>query len=161
MLSLPKKELTQNTITREKSLSQLNSLLLQLSKPSELKLYHLTAATIGWGMNTELMYTSFVTSCPVIHTPRPHTCTLSVICLVVMVVCGAPAGSSCGRNCWTRWPVRPCGSDTCWASRWEKQGSIKRMNPSALMLVRLTHFKADTQSIGEGVDAAHSLVIKS
>lgn len=46
-MSLPQQESTQNTVTREKGLSQLNSLLLQLSEPSKLKHYHLTAETIG------------------------------------------------------------------------------------------------------------------
>nr|XP_020474102.1 uncharacterized protein LOC109970698 [Monopterus albus] len=47
VLSLPEHESTQGTLTREQSLNQLNSLLLQLSAPSELKRYHLTAAIIG------------------------------------------------------------------------------------------------------------------
>lgn len=42
VLSLPEQESAQ-----EKSLAQLNSLLLQLSEPSELKHHHITAAAIG------------------------------------------------------------------------------------------------------------------
>ncbi|KAF0037690.1 hypothetical protein F2P81_010564 [Scophthalmus maximus] len=47
VLSLPEQESAQDTVTREKSLAHLNSLLLQLSEPSELKLCYLTAAAIG------------------------------------------------------------------------------------------------------------------
>ncbi|XP_040891242.1 MYCBP-associated protein [Toxotes jaculatrix] len=47
VLSLPDGESAQDTTTREKSLAQLNSLLLQLSEPSELKHRRLTAAAIG------------------------------------------------------------------------------------------------------------------
>nr|XP_043883257.1 MYCBP-associated protein-like [Solea senegalensis] len=47
VLSLPEQESPQDTITREKGLAQLNSLLLELSEPSELKRSHLSAAVIG------------------------------------------------------------------------------------------------------------------
>ncbi|KAK2815843.1 hypothetical protein Q5P01_026310 [Channa striata] len=46
VLSLPEHESIQDTISREKSLTKLNSLLLQLSEPFELK-HHLTVSTIG------------------------------------------------------------------------------------------------------------------
>ncbi|XP_058468536.1 MYCBP-associated protein-like [Solea solea] len=45
LLSLP--ENAQDTITKETSLAQLNSLLVDLSKPPELKNCHLTAAAVG------------------------------------------------------------------------------------------------------------------
>ncbi|XP_040002786.1 MYCBP-associated protein [Xiphias gladius] len=47
VLSLPEEESAQDTISKERGLAQLNSLFLQLSEPSELKLRHLTAAVIG------------------------------------------------------------------------------------------------------------------
>uniref|UniRef100_A0A3B4TFH6 Mycbp associated protein n=1 Tax=Seriola dumerili TaxID=41447 RepID=A0A3B4TFH6_SERDU len=47
VLSLPEQESARDTITREKSLAQLSSLLLQLSEPSELEHDHLTAAALG------------------------------------------------------------------------------------------------------------------
>ncbi|GAA6220171.1 MYCBP-associated protein [Lates japonicus] len=54
VLSLPEQE---STLTREKSLAQLNSLLLQLSEPSELKHRHLTAADIGQQLWKKLLDT--------------------------------------------------------------------------------------------------------
>ncbi|XP_041838293.1 MYCBP-associated protein isoform X2 [Melanotaenia boesemani] len=47
VLSLPDEETSLHSPTREESLAQLNSVLLQLSEPSELKHHRLTAVTIG------------------------------------------------------------------------------------------------------------------
>ncbi|KAF3687365.1 Epsin-2 EPS-15-interacting protein 2 Intersectin-EH-binding protein 2 [Channa argus] len=57
LLSLPEQESIQNTITREKSLSQLNSLVLQLSETFEVKHVHLTVSTIGQQLWRKLLDT--------------------------------------------------------------------------------------------------------
>ena len=90
MLSLPKQESAQDTITRERGLAKLNQLFLQLSEPPEPKLHHITASAIGWGIKTcESCSISFIVS---------HTCTYDVLSLEIMVVSGAP----CRQQLWKK-----------------------------------------------------------
>uniref|UniRef100_A0A3Q1H7C0 Mycbp associated protein n=1 Tax=Acanthochromis polyacanthus TaxID=80966 RepID=A0A3Q1H7C0_9TELE len=55
LLSLPDEEPTQDSLTKEEKLAQLNSVFLQLSEPTDLKHNHLTAATIGQQLWVKLL----------------------------------------------------------------------------------------------------------
>ncbi|XP_072240547.1 MYCBP-associated protein [Leuresthes tenuis] len=57
VLSLPDEKKTLDSPTKEESLAQLNSVVLQLSEPSELKYCHLSAVTIGQQLWKQLLDT--------------------------------------------------------------------------------------------------------
>lgn len=71
LLSLPEPESAQET-----GLAQLNSLLLQLCDPTE-PTHHLTAAAVGWGINTHESCSIFVVASWQLYThtqaPQLHT----------------------------------------------------------------------------------------